>query len=89
MRVHQPLITSNLAMFATGGRDAKNLSSKQFLKAELKENPEFFRAFPHLQRVFRKDDGEAGADLDDIPNSYVDPDRKYESKKVVNFTDLA
>ena len=27
-------------------------SNRQFIERELKENPEFFKAFPHLQPVF-------------------------------------
>lgn len=75
-------------MFATRGRDPSALSSRQFIETELKENPEFFRAFPHLQRVFEKGGNDAGMDPDDIPNQYVGGGRKYESKKVVNFADL-
>jgi len=32
------------------------MSSRKFIETELKENPEFFRAFPHLQKVFDNED---------------------------------
>ena len=68
VRARQPLLNSNLAMFATGGRDPSSLSTKQFFEAELKENPEFFRAFPHLQRVLSKDGNEAVVNEENMPN---------------------
>ena len=30
----------------------QRLSNSEFFTRELKENPEFFKAFPHLQQVF-------------------------------------
>ena len=55
MGVRLPLLTNRLVMpvsvatfTSRSGRDASALSSRQFIEAELKENPEFFRAFPHL-----------------------------------------
>ena len=57
-------------------RDPSKMSSRQFIERELKENPEFFKAFPHLQPVFE----EATK-----PNG----EKKYLDKKIVNFSDLA
>ena len=35
---------------------AKKLTKQNFMKRELKENPEFFKAFPHLQKpMFEKE----------------------------------
>ena len=36
------------------------MSNRQFIECELKQNPEFFKAFPHLQLVF--DEATEGAD---------------------------
>jgi ribosomal protein S18 len=47
-----------LNRYAAGfsSRAPRQLKSKEFLSRELKENPEFFKAFPHLQKVFDKDE---------------------------------
>ena len=34
--------------FATTSRDSKKMPNRDFIETELKENPEFFKAFPHL-----------------------------------------
>jgi hypothetical protein len=34
------------------GFATKPLTTSKFVQKELKENPEFFKAFPNLQRVF-------------------------------------
>jgi hypothetical protein len=36
--------------------DRGKISRKQFIAKELKENPEFFKAYPHLQTVFHRDE---------------------------------
>ena len=39
--------------------DKSKVSRRQYIKKELTENPEFFKAYPHLQSVFElKEDGE-------------------------------
>ena len=38
--------SSSVANFAS--RDPKRMSNRKFIETELKENPEFFKAFPHL-----------------------------------------
>ena len=53
MRVTQilkfnPTILGRAASFNFSGR----VRSDAFFKRELKENPEFFKAFPHLQAMF-------------------------------------
>jgi hypothetical protein len=37
--------------------DKSKVSRKNFIKKELTENPEFFKAFPHMQSVFNARDG--------------------------------
>jgi len=32
--------------------DKSKVSRRQFVKKELTENPEFFKAFPHMQTIF-------------------------------------
>ena len=34
------------------------MSNQKFLQRELKENPEFFKAFPHLQVIFGKQEAD-------------------------------
>ena len=81
--------TGTACLFSSRGRgSSKNLSNKQFLETELKENPEFFRAFPHLQRVFEDDDA-ADDDEAGLNQNLLDGSRKYESTKVVSFADLS
>jgi hypothetical protein len=41
------MLRSQMRGFAT-----KPLTTSKFVQKELKENPEFFKAFPNLQRVF-------------------------------------
>jgi len=47
-----------LNRYAAGfsSRAPRQLKSKEFISRELKENPEFFKAFPHLQKVFDKEE---------------------------------
>ena len=52
------------------------MSNQQFFTQELKENPEFFKAFPHLQKVFAKEGY----------NEDKSADLKYIDDKVVNFS---
>ena len=41
------------------GLDRNKVSRRAFIKKELTENPEFFKAFPHMQSVFNvKEDGQ-------------------------------
>jgi len=39
------------------GLDKLKVSRKAFIKKELTENPEFFKAFPHMQGVFNVKQG--------------------------------
>ena len=43
------------------GLDRTKVSRKVFIKKELTENPEFFKAFPHLQGILppKKEDAES------------------------------
>lgn len=62
--------------------DKNKINRKAFIKKELTENPEFFKAFPHMQAIFNVKAGEtqgsatggsAGEDkLDDNPKYYHD-----------------
>jgi len=36
--------------------DKKKVSKREFIKRELTENPEFFKAYPHLQGIFALDE---------------------------------
>ena len=60
------------------------MSNRQFVERELKENPEFFKAFPHLQQVFdeSKDEGLNSG------NNYLGSDKRYLHNKIVNFSNL-
>ena len=81
--------TGTACLFSSRGRgSSKNISNKQFLETELKENPEFFRAFPHLQRVF-DDPEEADEGTGPKENGFLNEGKKYESTKVVSFADLS
>ncbi len=43
------------------GLDRSKVSRRAFIKKELTENPEFFKAFPHMQAVFNmKEEGASG-----------------------------
>ena len=43
--------------------DRSKVSRKNYIKKELTENPEFFKAFPHLQTILNiDDDGELKQD---------------------------
>ena len=39
----------------TSNRSLRTLKTGKFVKKELIENPEFFKAFPHLQRILEPD----------------------------------
>lgn len=47
--------------------DKTKINRKTFIKKELTENPEFFKAFPHMQAVFNVKPAEAtgGANAED------------------------
>lgn len=64
-------------------RNPKKMSNRQFVESELKSNPEFFKAFPHLQTVFAE--ATEGVDPE---KSYNGMDKRYLADKVVNFSDL-
>ena len=50
----------------------KPLTTSKFMQRELMENPEFFKAFPHLQRAFDKN-------LDDVHNQ--EPSRRMQKNE--------
>ncbi len=57
--------------------DKTKVSRKQFIKKELTENPEFFKAFPHLQGIF---------DQNEEPENKKKQDRvSYKEDMVLNF----
>ena len=58
------------------------MSNRKFIETELKENPEFFKAFPHLQPVFEE------SNLAEGEETYLGVDRNYLENKVVNFSQL-
>jgi len=52
------------------------MSNQKFIQRELKENPEFFKAFPHLQVIF------GNPPADGTPP-------KYQGDKHINFSGTA
>ena len=61
------------------------MSNRKFIETELKENPEFFKAFPHLQQVFQ-DPSEKVSSTSEDQSQQQQP--QYEENKTVNFSDL-
>lgn len=59
------------------------LSNTEFFNRELKENPEFFKAFPHLQEMF----DESRFEYQDL-NGEMAKGKKYVEDKMVNFSGL-
>ena len=57
------------------------MSNRAFIETELKDNPEFFKAFPHLQSVFDDKDKETTTE------GYLG-NREYQGSKIVNFSNL-
>ena len=77
------------AAFSSRNRDLKSLQSREFIETELKENPEFFRAFPHLQTILN----EKEEDEDDPPPQtndkyYFGKGSNYEAHKAFTFGGL-
>jgi hypothetical protein len=57
--------------------DKSKINRKTFIKKELTENPEFFKAFPHMQVLFNAKPAEAGGTntedkIDDNPKYFHD-----------------
>ena len=57
--------------------DKNKINRKTFIKKELTENPEFFKAFPHMQALFNGKPAETGGSntddkIDDNPKYYHD-----------------
>ena len=59
------------------------LKNSEFFNRELKENPEFFKAFPHLQQMFDES-------KHTFENEYgeVEEELKYVDDKMVNFSGM-
>jgi hypothetical protein len=57
---------------------SNKVRSERFFRRELKENPEFFKAFPHLQAMF--DDGKTPKD------QKVSVTDKYQGDKQINLS---
>ena len=54
-RLMAPLVsTKSFSSTPAKERNPMRMTSRQFVERELKENPEFFKAFPHLQSVFEE-----------------------------------
>ena len=56
--------------------DKAKINRKTFIKKELTENPEFFKAFPHMQVLFNAKPAEPGSNnedkIDDNPKYFHD-----------------
>jgi hypothetical protein len=57
--------------------DKSKVDRKVYVKKELTENPEFFKAFPHMQAIFN---------VDTEKEKLVD-DPKYENNMPIGFKD--
>lgn len=58
--------------------DQSKIDRRQFIKSELNENPEFFKAYPHMQTIF--------AVNEDATN--VDERHQYEHDAHTGFKDI-
>ena len=65
---------------------AKKISNRQFVERELKENPEFFKAFPHLQQVF--DESRIDEEVENVEELSYGTEKNYLHTKIVNFSKL-
>jgi hypothetical protein len=66
--------------------DKSKVNRKVFIKKELTENPEFFKAFPHMQAVFNvkpAEPGATGANAEDRINENAN----YHHDQQVGFKD--
>jgi hypothetical protein len=71
------------------GLDRSKVNRRAFIKKELKENPDFFKAFPHMQKTlnYRKPGEESatrrqGGDSSSKDNKLVDEPKYFEDKRV-------
>jgi hypothetical protein len=61
--------------------DKSKIARRQYIKTELTENPEFFKAYPHLQAYFAIDDEKEEIKEDmpyhhDLQVKFKDPNEK-------------
>jgi len=63
--------------------DRTKVSRKAFIKRELLDNPEFFKAYPHMQGLFNADQEEEGL------GKKESPDPTYHEDSTVSFKDPA
>jgi hypothetical protein len=66
--------------------DKSKVNRKVFIKKELTENPEFFKAFPHMQGVFSIKQGEPGA-TGAKAEDRVNENMSYQHQETVGFKD--
>ena len=60
------------------GFATKQLTKSNFVQKELKENPEFFKAFPHLQKVFDSEKIRPGQMVDRVMTKEDNVNKIYE-----------
>ena len=64
--------------------DKSKINRKTFIKKELTENPEFFKAFPHMQALFNAKPAEVGGTN---AEDKIDENPKYYHDQQVGFKD--
>ncbi len=67
------------------GLDKSKVSRKAFIKKELTENPEFFKAFPHMQTMFNVDTKQRGNATREEEKLVINP--RYHEEARVAFKD--
>jgi hypothetical protein len=60
------------------GFATKPLTTSKFVQKELKENPEFFKAFPNLQRVFDPNPKKPNQEINRVMTKEDTPNKLYE-----------
>jgi hypothetical protein len=69
--------------------DKSKVNRKIFIKKELTENPEFFKAFPHMQGVLNADKGNvtsvSGSSQEG--ETRIEEESKYYENEVLGFKD--
>jgi hypothetical protein len=67
--------------------DRNKVNRKTFIKKELTENPEFFKAFPHMQALFSADKEESKGGAATAGEEAIDENARYQENEQIGFKD--